>query len=109
MALFTQAVVRLHLLCIFFAIGSFVWGYNIGILSSILVHPGFVTAMGQLTAARKGVITAIYYLGTWLSYIFISHPVSDYLGRRYAALIGTTVLAVGTGFEAGATAPGPTP
>ncbi|KAK8063680.1 hypothetical protein PG996_008332 [Apiospora saccharicola] len=105
MAIFTQAVVRLHLLCIFFAIGSFVWGYNIGILSSILVHPGFVAAMGQLTAARKGVITAIYYLGTWVSYIFISHPVSDYLGRRYAALIGTAVLAVGTGFEAGATAP----
>ncbi|KAK8029750.1 hypothetical protein PG993_011041 [Apiospora rasikravindrae] len=105
MAIFTQAVVRLHLLCIFFAIGSFVWGYNVGILSSILVHPGFVAAMGELTAARKGVITAIYYLGTWLSYIFVSHPVSDYLGRRYAALIGTAVLAVGTGFEAGATAP----
>ncbi|KAK8116779.1 uncharacterized protein PG998_005060 [Apiospora kogelbergensis] len=105
MAIFTQAVVRLYLLCIFLAVGSFVWGYNVGILSSIQVHPGFVHEMGNLTAARKGVITAIYYLGTWISYVFISHPASDRLGRRYAALIGTAVLAVGTGFEAGATAP----
>ncbi|KAK6858280.1 general substrate transporter [Apiospora arundinis] len=105
MAKLTQAVVRLHLLCIFFAIGSFVWGYNIGILASIQVHPGFVDEMGELTAVRRGVITAIYYVGTWTGYVFVSHPASDRLGRRYAALIGTAVLAVGTAFEAGATRP----
>lgn len=79
--------------------------YNIGILASIQVHPGFVDEMGELTAVRRGVITAIYYVGTWTGYVFISHPASDRLGRRYAALIGTAVLAVGTAFEAGATRP----
>jgi MFS family permease len=61
--------------------------------------------MGYPTASQKGVITAIYYLGTWTSYIFISHPASDRLGRRYAALIGITVVAVGTAFESGASGP----
>ncbi|KAK5625934.1 hypothetical protein RRF57_001650 [Xylaria bambusicola] len=102
----SKAVLRLHLLCIFFAIGSFVWGYHIGILSSVLVHPGFRRAMGYPTASEKGVITAIYYLGTWVSYIFVSHPVSDRLGRRYAALIGIIVVAIATAFEAGANGPG---
>ncbi|ORY61488.1 general substrate transporter [Pseudomassariella vexata] len=106
MAVFTKATIRLHLLCIFFAVGSFVWGYNVGILSSVLVHPGFDAEMGKLTASRKGVITAIYYLGTWTSYIFLSHPASDFFGRRYAALIGTATIAVGTAFEAGARSPG---
>ncbi|KAI2627648.1 general substrate transporter [Hypoxylon sp. NC1633] len=125
MALATKADVRLHLLCIFFAVGSFVWGYNVGILSSVLVHPGFVKAMGgSLTPSRKGVITAIYYLGTWfvysrlhsalaltwyavrLSYVFVSHPASDVLGRRYAALVGIVTVAVGNAFESGATGPG---
>nr|UPO70933.1 sugar (and other) transporter c20-309 [Hypoxylon sp. CO27-5] len=106
MALVTKADIRLHLLCIFFAVGSFVWGYNVGILSSVLVHPGFVKAMGHLTPSRKGVITAIYYLGTWLSYIFISHPASDLFGRRYAALIGIFTVAVGSAFECGATGSG---
>ncbi|KAI1373101.1 general substrate transporter [Hypoxylon crocopeplum] len=106
MAFITKADIRLHLLCIFFAIGSFVWGYNVGILSSVLVHPGFVEAMGHLTPSKKGVITAIYYLGTWLSYVFISHPVSDLFGRRYAALVGIITVAVGNAFECGVTGSG---
>ncbi|KAI1357448.1 general substrate transporter [Xylaria arbuscula] len=80
--------------------------YNIGILSSVLVHPGFRRAMGYPTASEKGVITAIYYLGTWVSYIFISHPVSDRLGRRYAALIGIVIVAIATAFESSARGPG---
>ncbi|KAI2777773.1 general substrate transporter [Daldinia loculata] len=104
MALVTKADIRLHLLCIFFAIGSFVWGYNVGILSSVLVHPGFLKAMGHLTPSRKGVITAIYYLGT--CYIFISHPVSDLFGRRYAAMAGILTVAVGNAFESGASGSG---
>ena len=78
--------------------------YNVGILSSVLVHPGFRRAMGYPTASEKGVITAIYYLGTWVSYIFISHPVSDRLGRRYAALIGIVVVAIAIALESAARA-----
>jgi len=62
--------------------------------------------MGYPTPSRKGIITAIYYLGTWTSYIFVSHPASDRLGRRYAALIGITVVAMGISFEAGASGSG---
>ncbi|KAI0969636.1 general substrate transporter [Xylaria arbuscula] len=106
MARLSKAVWRLHLLCAYFAVGSFVWGYNVGILSSVLVHPGFERAMGHPTASEKGVITGIYYLGTWASYIFISHPISDRLGRRYAALIGIVIVAVATAIQSGASGPG---
>ncbi|KAI0600984.1 general substrate transporter [Biscogniauxia sp. FL1348] len=102
MALFTQAVLRLPLLCLFFAIGSFIWGYNVGILSSVLVHPGFLAAVGHPTPAQKGLITAIYYAGTWASYVFVSHPACDTLGRRFAALTGAATVAVGTALECGA-------
>ncbi|KAJ8125570.1 hypothetical protein O1611_g8068 [Lasiodiplodia mahajangana] len=62
--------------------------------------------MGYPTPSQRGVITGIYYLGTWASYIFISHPASDRMGRRYAALTGITIVAVGTAFESGASGPG---
>ena len=75
-------------------------------LSSVLVHPGFVEQLNNPDASRKGVITAIYYLGTWLSYIFISRAASDYLGRRFAALTGIIVTCFGTAIQAGATGPG---
>lgn len=105
MVTFAKSTVRLHLVCAFFAVGSFVWGYHVGVLSSVLVHPGFTEALGHPTAAQKGLVTAIYYLGTWFSYVFLSSPLADALGRRYAALAGTAIVAVGTGFEAGASAP----
>ena len=72
----------------------------------MLVHPGFVKTLHKPDASKKGLITAIYYLGTWTSYIFISHPVSDFLGRRYAALTGTAITAVGAALMAGASGGG---
>jgi len=69
----------------------------------VLVHPGFVAQLGHPDASKKGVITAIYYLGTWTSYIFLSRLASDYLGRRFAALVGILITCFGTALQAGAT------
>ncbi|RKU41825.1 hypothetical protein DL546_004274 [Coniochaeta pulveracea] len=98
----SKATLRLHLICAFLALGSFVWGYNVGVLSSVLVHPGFVKQLHHPSASKKGLITAIYYLGTWISYVFLSHPASDRLGRRYAALVGTVITCFGSALQAGA-------
>jgi MFS family permease len=65
-----------------------------------------VSALSNPSASQKGVITAIYYLGTWTSYLFLSHPASDILGRRYAALVGIVVTCAGTALQAGATGAG---
>ncbi|KAL8408184.1 hypothetical protein RB594_006832 [Gaeumannomyces avenae] len=100
-----KAALRLHLLCLFFAIGSSVWGYNVGVLSSIMVHPGFVAAVGGLGPSRKGVVTAVYYAGTWTSYVFVSRAASDLLGRRFAAMSGVVVACVGTALQALAAGP----
>ena len=71
-------------------------------MATIYVHPGFKKALHKPDAAHTGLITAIYYLGTWTSYIFISHPLSDRLGRRYAAATGTFVTLIGASLIAGA-------
>lgn len=75
--------------------------YNIGIIATLYVNKGFIKALHAPTAAQKGLITAIYYLGTWVSYVFLSHAVSDRLGRRYAAMIGTVVTCVGAAVQTG--------
>ncbi|POR34775.1 Glucosidase 2 subunit beta [Tolypocladium paradoxum] len=86
---------RLYALCLHLAVGASIWGYNIGVLSSVLVHPGWKSTLGDPSAAQKGVVTGVYYLGTFLSYVLLSHPLADWLGRRYAALVGTLVLCLG--------------
>jgi MFS family permease len=104
-SIISKATVRLHFLCAFFALGSFVWGYNIGIMATIYVNPGFKTETKITKPAQTGLITAIYYLGTWLSYLFLSHPASDRLGRRYSAMTGILVVCVGAAIQAGARKP----
>ncbi|KAF2665862.1 general substrate transporter [Microthyrium microscopicum] len=103
---FSKSLLRLYFLCAFFALGSFVWGYNIGILATIYTNAGFKKALHKPTASKTGLITAIYYLGTWLSYIFLSHPASDYLGRRYACLVGMLTTCFGAALQTGATGSG---
>lgn len=81
--------------------------YNIGILSSVLVHPGFHEALGYPSFSFRGTVAGVYYVGTLTSYIFVSHPISDWLGRRYAALSGTIIVCIGAFLQAlsdGATA-----
>ncbi|KAK4195742.1 general substrate transporter [Triangularia verruculosa] len=98
----SKASRRLHAFCLFLALGSFVWGYNVGVLASVLVHPGFKETLRRPDASLSGLITAIYYLGTFTSYIFIAHPAADKLGRRHAAFVGMGVTCVGQAFQAGA-------
>jgi MFS family permease len=76
--------------------------YNIGIIATIYVNPGFIKALSKPTASQTGLITAIYYLGTWISYVFLSALTSDRLGRRYAAFAGTLVTCIGAAMQAGA-------
>lgn len=70
-----------------------------------MVHPGFVAAVGGLGPSRKGVVTAVYYIGTWTSYVFVSRAASDLLGRRFAALCGVVVACTGTALQASAAGP----
>lgn len=76
--------------------------YNIGIIAPLYVNQGFIKALHKPSAAQKGLITAIYYLGTWTSYVFLSGMASDKLGRRYAALTGALITCVGGAVQAGA-------
>lgn len=93
---------RLYAVCLHLALGASIWGCNIGVLSSILVHPGWRAAMNEPDASERGAITGVYYLSTLLSYVFLSHPLADWLGRRYAAMVGTLALAFGATLMAGA-------
>jgi MFS family permease len=75
-------------------------------MATIYVNPGFKAALHKPKASQTGLITAIYYLGTWLSYVFFSHLASDRLGRRFSALTGISVVCVGAALQAGASGAG---
>ena len=70
------------------------------------MSPGFKKDLHPLSASRQGLITAIYYLGTWTSYVFLASPTSDRLGRRWAVWVGTAIACVGAAIMTAASGPG---
>jgi MFS family permease len=40
--------------------------------------------------------------GSWFSYVFLSGPINDLLGRRWAGVAGVGILSVGVALQAGA-------
>lgn len=113
----TKATARLLAVSIFFGLASLAWGYvilattestltlqryNIGIMASIYVHPGFQMSLNHPSKSMTGFITSIYYLGTWVSYLFFAHPLADRYGRRVAAAVGVLTTAVGAVLQTGA-------
>ncbi|PSN59945.1 general substrate transporter [Corynespora cassiicola Philippines] len=93
---------RLLAVSLFFGLASLAWGCNIGIMATIYVHPGFIKALHEPSKAMTGLITSIYYLGTWISYLFVAHPLADRLGRKKAAAAGVLTTSVGAAIQAGA-------
>ncbi|KAH7112287.1 general substrate transporter [Dactylonectria estremocensis] len=85
-----------------FSMGAIFWGYDIGILSTVLVAPGYLTALKNPSSGESGLIVAIFSVGSWLSYAFVAGPVNDRLGRRWSGVTGVAVLCVGAGLQAGA-------
>jgi MFS family permease len=71
-------------------------------MATIYVHPGFIKALHKPSRAVTGLITSIYYLGTWVSYLFIAHPVADRFGRRVATASGVLIAGVGAAIQTGA-------
>ncbi|KAL3442755.1 general substrate transporter [Aspergillus insuetus] len=84
------------------SMGAIFWGYDIGVISTILVAPGFKAALNNPSASETGTITAIFYLGQFVGYGFLAGPVNNRLGRRWAGAVGVVILCIGAALQAGA-------
>lgn len=76
--------------------------YDIGILSTIYVSPGFKKALNNPSSAETGLITAIFSAGQFFGFSLLAGPVNNKYGRRWAGFIGVCVLCVGAAIQTGA-------
>ncbi|KAH8684114.1 general substrate transporter [Ilyonectria robusta] len=89
--------------CSVISMGAIFWGYDIGILSTIYVSPGFKKALDNPSSSDKGLITAIFYAGQFIGFAFLAGPTNNRFGRRWAGFIGVVVLCIGAVFQTAAT------
>jgi MFS family permease len=79
-----------------------VYRYDIGILSTIYVSPGFNKALNNPSSASKGLITAIFSVGQLVGFIFLAGRTNNRFGRRWAGFIGVCVVVVGAAMQTAA-------
>ncbi|KAI0370481.1 general substrate transporter [Pilatotrama ljubarskyi] len=89
-------------LCGFFAaLGSVTFGYDLGIIASILPSENFLATTGNPDSTAQGLIVGCLLLGAFASNIYVG-SLADYVGRRKAILAGCLVFLLGGSIQAAA-------
>ncbi|KAI9471978.1 MAG: general substrate transporter [Benjaminiella poitrasii] len=84
----------LYSVACFASLGQFLFGYDQGVMSGILVNDRWLNLEGYPNATMQGFVVAIFELGAW----FTAYPTSwfmDRIGRRWTILVGSLIFIVG--------------
>ncbi|KAJ8655830.1 hypothetical protein O0I10_008494 [Lichtheimia ornata] len=91
---FLQGSFLLYFVACFASLGQFLFGYDQGVLSGILVNEDWLQTFDYPNPVMQGFVVSIFLLGAWLTSYFASW-VMDRLGRRWTIEIGSFVFIVG--------------
>ncbi|OGM41030.1 hexose carrier protein [Aspergillus bombycis] len=89
------------LCCVFATLGSFLFGYDSGVISSTLDQEDFQNRFNHPSDAATGGIVASYNGGAILGSVLVSY-ISDPYGRRPVIFIGGLLGSLGAALQAGA-------
>ncbi|KAF5856497.1 hypothetical protein ETB97_007274 [Aspergillus alliaceus] len=96
-----MALYLVTLCCLFASLGSFLFGYDAGVISSTLDQQDFLTRFNHPSDAATGGIVASYNGGAILGSVLVSY-ISDPFGRRAVILFGGLLAGLGAALQAGA-------
>ncbi|KAI7886578.1 sugar transporter [Lichtheimia hyalospora FSU 10163] len=92
---------RVYFAVIFSSIGGFLFGYDQGVMSGILVMPYWIDYFNNPDATWRGFITSIYLLGAFVGGLFAG-PLSERIGRKHSIMVATVIFWFGTSMQTGA-------
>ena len=88
--------------CSFAALGCLMYGYDQGVMSSILVMPNFQQQFPDLQGSTiQGWLVSALELGAWAGALFNGF-LSDAISRKYSMMVAVLIFTLGTGLQAGA-------
>lgn len=93
------------LTCLFASLGCMMYGYDQGVMSSVLVMENFEAHFPTLTGTTiQGWLVASLELGAWFGAL-LNGWLADQISRKYSMLVAVLVFTLGTGLQAGAQSP----
>lgn len=93
------------LTCLFASLGCMMYGYDQGVMGSILVMQNFEAHFPSLTGSTiQGWLVSALELGAWFGALFNGY-LADRISRKYSMLVAVVIFTLGTGLQAGAQNP----
>ncbi|CAG8886208.1 unnamed protein product [Penicillium egyptiacum] len=85
---------------VFASLGSFLYGYDLGVIAAVLVCQSFKTKF-EANDTETGVIVSLFTAGACVG-AGLAGPSGDYLGRRRTISLGSLIFTLGGGLQTGA-------
>lgn len=91
--------------CSFASLGCMMYGYDQGVMGSILVMQNFQAHFPTLTGSTiQGWLVSALELGAWAGALFNGY-LADRISRKYSMLVAVVIFTLGTGLQTGAQNP----
>ncbi|KAJ5957571.1 hypothetical protein N7501_011850 [Penicillium viridicatum] len=85
---------------VFASLGSFLYGYDLGVIAEVLVCQSFKTKF-EANDTQTGLVVSLFTAGAFFGAGFAG-PSGDYLGRRRTISLGCLIFTLGGGLQTGA-------
>ncbi|KAF4770718.1 hypothetical protein N7455_007151 [Penicillium solitum] len=85
---------------VFASLGSFLYGYDLGVIAEVLVCQSF-KAKFEANDTQTGLVVSLFTAGACIGAGFAG-PSGDYLGRRRTISLGCLIFTLGGGLQTGA-------
>ncbi|CAI7618307.1 hypothetical protein N7527_008734 [Penicillium freii] len=85
---------------VFASLGSFLYGYDLGVIAEVLVCQSFKTKF-EADDTQTGLVVSLFTAGAFFGAGFAG-PSGDYLGRRRTISLGCLIFTLGGGLQTGA-------
>lgn len=93
------------LTCLFASLGCMMYGYDQGVMSSVLVMENFKDHFPTLTeSGLQGWLVSALELGAWFGALCNGY-LADKISRKYSMLVAVIIFTLGTGLQTGAQNP----
>ncbi|GMM36062.1 hypothetical protein DASC09_033870 [Saccharomycopsis crataegensis] len=84
----------LYFTSIFVSLGVFLFGYDQGVMGSLLTQPNFVSYFNNPSRSEIAIMVAILELGAFFSSLFVGR-IGDVIGRRRTIRYGAFIFIIG--------------
>ncbi|KAJ5494499.1 hypothetical protein N7463_010586 [Penicillium fimorum] len=85
---------------VFASLGSFLYGYDLGVIAAVLVCESFESQF-EANDTQTGLVVSLFTAGACIG-AGLAGPSGDYLGRRRTISVGCLIFTLGGGLQTGA-------